>query len=104
MTLLDIIEQFRAEPWKPFSPVCNCIGKSFRFRHRCHQYGFASKVVIALVAMDNNKFRFMPRILVGFHAWAEVDGERIELARPLDQRNTWGEYDLDIREIIAVRF
>ena len=97
-----IAEKLRQEPWHMFPGICNCLGKSFRFRHRCREINVDAKVVLALISVSNERFFFLPKKIYGFHAWAEVNGERIELARPLGNKNPWNNYDVDIKQVIRI--
>lgn len=97
---LKYAERIRREPFQMFWN--NCIIKSFKFRKYCRELGVNAKVVIALVVTSCDRFPLPPKI-VWFHTWAEVDGKRIEVARPLDEKNTANTYDIDIRPIMLIK-
>lgn len=79
----------------------NCFRKSLKFRKECRRIGISARVVFALVITPCKRLPLPPGV-VWFHAWAEVDGQRIELARPLGEKNTANTFDSDIRPIIAI--
>ncbi len=97
-----IADKLRSEPWRVLPMKYNCIGKSFRFRSACRKLGIPAKIVFAIISVDNPRFSFLPRTLIGFHAWVGLYGQRIELARPLDELNPWGCYDIDLKRLFAV--
>ena len=97
-----IAEELRQEPWHMFPGVCNCLGKTFRFRRKCREMNVDIKVVLAFVSITNKRFSFLPRKLYGFHSWAEIDCKRIELARPLDSKNPWDTYDINIKQVVRI--
>ena len=90
---LAIAVQLRRQPYRLFSH--NCLVKSFKFKERCLGIGIETRVVISICLIAG---WHLPTI----HAWAEVKGERIELARPLDQVNPWGVCDLDLKPVAAI--
>ena len=97
----DIVEKIRREPWRTFPMRSNCLGKSLKFREECRRIGIRARIVFALGLARNDWIPFLPSVLL-FHAWAEIDGQRIELARPLDERNTWNTLDIDIKPVFAI--
>lgn len=97
-----VADRLRSEPWKFLPMRYNCVGKTLRFRSACRKLGTHTKAVFAVVAVDNMRFPFLPRTLIGFHVWAEVDSQRIELARPFDEPSPWGCYDIDMRRVFAL--
>lgn len=94
-----IAERLRKEPFHILRN--NCLIKSLRFRKECREIGVGARVVFALVLFPCARFPLPPWVM-WFHAWAEINGRRIELARPLDERNTAYTFDVDIRPIIRV--
>lgn len=94
-----IAERLRGEPFHML--MNNCILKSIRFRRMCQAIGVSARVVFALVIVRNKRYPLVPYV-VWFHGWAEVDGQRVELARPLDDENSCGVLDSEIRPIVGV--
>lgn len=94
-----IVIKIRREPFRMFGN--NCLRKSLKFRRLCRGIGINVRVVFALVITPCKRFPLPPRIL-WFHTWAEIDGQRIELARPLNERNTANTYDIDLKPIVAI--
>lgn len=97
----ELAEKLRREPWRTFPMRSNCLGKSLRFREECHKIGIKARVIFSLGITRNDRIPFLPSMLL-FHAWAEIDGRRIELARPLNEENFWNTFDTDIRPVIAI--
>jgi len=98
---LEIAEELRQEPRRIFPMRSNCLGKSLRFRRECRKIGIRAKVVFSLGIIRNDRAPFIPSVLMP-HAWAEIDGQRIEVARPLDEKNTWNTLDINIKPVIAI--
>lgn len=94
-----IAERLRREPFQMFWN--NCLRKSFKFKRDCDRIGVSARVVLALVLVPCKWGLPLPYI-VWFHAWAEVNGQRIELARPLSEKNTAGTLDSDIRPVVGI--
>jgi len=94
-----IAERLRKEPFHMLRN--NCLLKSLRFRKECRKIGVGVRIVFALVLTPCARSPLPPWV-VWFHAWAEIKGQRIELARPLDERNAANSFDIDIRPIIGV--
>ncbi len=95
----QIAEKIRREPYHALTN--NCVHKSLRFRDECRRIGIRAKIVLALVITPCKRF-LLPPYIVWFHAWAEVDGQRIELARLLDERSPFNTYDIDVKPVVAV--
>ncbi len=96
-----IAEELRKEPWRIFPMRNNCFGKSLRLRKECRRIGIGAKVVFSLGIIRNDRVPFISSVLMP-HTWAEIDGQRIELARPLDGKNTWNTLDINIKPVIAI--
>lgn len=102
MTKVDeIAEKLRQEPFHVFPMRYNCIGKSFRFKEECRKAGIDARVVICLGIVEMRRFGCSIKLPWG-HEWGEVGNERIEVARPLDQRSPWGTFDIDFKPVIAI--
>lgn len=94
-----IAEKLRREPFQMFGN--NCLRKSLKFRRECRGIGVSVRIVLSLCLTPCKRFPLPPKV-VWVHAWAEIDGQRIELARPLGERNTVNTFDIDIKPIIAI--
>ena len=79
----------------------NCLLKSFRFKGQCARRGIKARVVISFGYTRVRRGRFNLTIPI-IHAWAEVAGSRIEVARPLDEPSVWGTFDSEVRPVFAV--
>ncbi len=101
MKVEEIAERLRKEPFHMFGN--NCLQRSLKFREECLKVGVSVRVVLALVLTPCKRF-LLPPYIIWFHAWAEIDGRRIELARPLNERNTANTKDIELKPIIAIWF
>jgi len=94
----EIADSIRAEPFHSIRN--NCLIKSFRFKRLCAQCGIEARVVISFGYTRGN--RYIRLIIPIVHAWGEVNGRRIELARPLDEPSLWGTLDSEIKPLCAI--
>lgn len=98
MVVDEIAETIRRVPFHAVTN--NCLIKSFRFKRECGRKGIKARVVISFgFARVDRRIRLAVPI---FHAWAEVDGRRIEVARPMDEASLWGTLDSEIKPVMAV--
>ena len=102
MTKVDeIAEKLRQEPYHIFPVRYNCIGKSVRFKKECLRAWIRARVLICFGIVKTR--RFGPLIIIPMiHGWGEVEGRRIEVARPLDEKSPWGTFDIDLEPMVAV--
>lgn len=96
--LEEIADSIRAEPFHILTN--NCLIKSFRFKRECALRGIKAKVVISFGY--TRVTRFIKLIIPIIHAWAEVEGKRMEVARPLDEPGPWGTLDSEVKPLVAV--
>ncbi len=96
-----ITETIRKEPFQMFWN--NCIIKSIKFRKRCRALNYEVTIAFAFVITTCDRWCLPPKI-PWFHSWPEIYGQRIEIARPLDEKNTANTYDIDIKPVLTVRF
>jgi len=96
-----IAEKFRQEPFHVLPMRYTCVGKSFRFKEECRRAGVEARVVICLGGVKTRRFGFLLKVPM-IHGWGEVDSERIEVARPLDEKSPWGTFDIDLKPVIAI--
>ena len=81
----------------------NCIIKALKYKKLCRAVGLDVTIAFAFVVTICDKWWLPPKVF-WFHAWPEIYGERIEIARPLDEKNTANTYDIDIKPILTIRF
>jgi hypothetical protein len=94
----EVADSIRREPFHSLRN--NCLVKSFRFKRECARRGIEARVVISL-----GYTRVMRRIRLTIpiiHAWGEVEGRRIEVARPLDEPSVWGTLDSEVKPLVAI--
>jgi len=96
-----IAEKLRHEPYHVFPMRYNCVGKSFRFKRGCLKVGIVARVVICFGIITTKRFGVLLKIPM-IHGWGEVNHERIEVARPLDEKSPWGTFDIDLKPIVAI--
>ena len=93
-----VADSIRVEPFH--SLWNNCLVKSFRFKRECARRGIEARVVISF-----GYTRFIRRVRLTIpiiHAWGEVEGRRIEVARPLDEPSVWGTLDSEVKPLVAI--
>lgn len=95
-----LAKKLRREPFHMLGN--NCFRKSLKFRTECRKIGINARIVFALVLTPCRRSHFPPWA-VWFHTWAEIGGRRIELARPLDERNSVNTFDIEIKPLAAIR-
>lgn len=94
-----IAEKLRQVPFHTITN--NCLRKSFRFKRECKRIGTDARVVITIGIVRIERFGLSLKLLFG-HAWVEVNGQRIEVARPLNQKSPWGTFDIDFKPLIGI--
>lgn len=95
----QIAEQLRQEPWDKFSN--NCFHKSLRFRKQCLDSGIEARAVFCFGIVREKWFGHQglyPKI----HAWGDIGGRRIEVARPIGALGLYGSDARDIKPVIAI--
>lgn len=103
-TVDSIAERLRQEPYHLLGfRRSNCIAKSFRFRRACRDIGVDARVVISIGSTQAKPLGFWMKMFT-IHAWGEVDGRRIETAKPLGKVGIWGDVDINIKPVIAMCF
>jgi len=93
-------ERLRQEPFNIITN--NCLIKSLRFKRECKRIGIDAYVVIAVGIVGLERFNLSLKLLF-VHGWAEINGQRIEVARPLNQKSPWGTFDIDFRPLARIR-
>lgn len=101
MQIERIAERLRQEPYRLLSN--DCLIKSVRFARESRRQGIDAKVVLCL-GLASARMPLLARrfTLPVLHAWGEVEGERIEVSRPLGSHGILGIVPTDIRPIITV--
>lgn len=98
----EIAERLRREPYRLLSN--DCLIKSVRLVRKCKKLGFDAKVVLYLGLASAKMPLLARRVTIPvIHAWGEVEGERIEVSRPLGSQGMLGVVPVDIRPIVTVR-
>lgn len=95
-----LAEKLRQEPYHLFRN--DCIIKSFRLKRQLKAMGIPAKVCICLGTSPGKWFGSWMTLPI-IHAWAEVEGRRIETSRPLGSSGIWGIVPMKVRPVIAVR-
>ena len=94
----EVADSIRREPFH--SLWNNCLIKSLRFKRECARRGIEARVVVSFGC--TRVIRYIRLRIPIIHAWGEVDGCRIELARPLDEPGVWGTLDSEIKPLVAI--
>lgn len=95
----QVAEELRQEPWELFRN--NCFHKSFRFRRQCRDLGIEARAVLCIGIVGEEWFGYQV-LAPKLHAWGEVEGRRIEVARPLGDVGMFGADPRDIKPVIAI--
>jgi hypothetical protein len=99
----EIAESLRQEPYRMLGN--DCLVKAVRFARACKRAGIDARVTVCLGVASARVPRTSRRLaLPALHAWGEVDGERIEVSRPLGSEGTLGVVPMHIRPVFRVRF
>jgi len=102
MTKIDeIAEKLRQESFHTITN--NCLIKSFRFKRECKRIGVDAQVVITVGIVRLERFNLSLKLPFA-HGWVEINGERIEVARPLNKKSPWGTFDIDFKPLVRIRF
>jgi len=100
--VVEIAERLRREPFRLLDfRHGNCIAKSRRFKRECRRIGVAARIVLCFGVMRSRPLG-LPMTLFTIHAWGEVDGQRIEVAVPLDEPDFMGTVHREIKPIIGI--
>jgi len=95
----EMAERFRHEPYHLL--FNNCINKSVGFVKECKKVGIDAKFVLCLglvpVRLPNLSGQFDIPVP---HAWALVNGERIELSHPLGYEGILGIAPAKVRPVV----
>ncbi len=98
-----IKERLRQEPYHLL--FNNCLIKSIRFAKECKKLGIDAEVVFCLGLVQARSPRSgKPFDIAMLHAWAEINGERIELSHPLGYRGVLGIMPEKVRPLVKLRF
>jgi hypothetical protein len=98
----EIAERLRQEPYRLV--INDCLTKSIRFRRECRKLGIDARLVFCAGLVPARMPLLQRRITVFvLHAWGEVDGERMEVSRPLGAEGILGIRPVEIRPILAVK-
>ena len=98
----EIAERLRHEPYRLF--LNDCLVKSIRFTRECKRVGINAKIVLCLGSVSARMPLLSRRLTVlTLHVWGEVEGERIEVSRPLGAHGILDVIPKDIKPILRVR-
>lgn len=96
----QIAEPLRQEPYHLLWN--DCLTKSVRFRRACRRRGIAARVVVCVGLVRARLWRWNLTVPV-IHGWGEVEGERVEVSRPLGAAGAFGIVPGDIRPVLSFR-
>ena len=99
----EIAERFRHEPYHLL--FNNCINKSVKFVRECKKVDIDAKFVFCFGLVPAR----LPSLNRSFdipvpHAWAQVNGERIELSHPLGYEGILGIIPAKVRPVLRFTF
>ena len=98
----EIAERLRHEPYRLF--LNDCLVKSIRFVRESKRAGIDARIVFCLGSVSARMPLLSRRLTVPtLHAWGEVEGERIEVSRPLGAHGMLDVIPKDIRPMLKVR-
>lgn len=97
-----IAERLRHEPYHLLTN--DCFIKARKLKRESQALGIPVRIVACIGLVRAHVFRLWWLTIPVIHGWAEVEGRRIEVSRPLGTSGTWGIISANIRPVIAVRF
>lgn len=98
----EIAERLRHEPYRLF--FNDCLVKSVRFTRECKRAGIDAKIVCCVGLVSARMPLLSRRFTVPvIHVWGEVEGERMEVSRPLGSQGILGIIPIGIKPIVRVR-
>ena len=102
-TIEEIAERLRQEPYHLL--FNNCLIKSIRFAKECKRLEIDAEVVFCF-GLVPARFSSSGRLfnIPFLHAWAEINGERIELSQPLGYEGVLGIMPEKVRPLVKLRF
>jgi hypothetical protein len=100
----EIAQKLREEPYHLFRN--DCFSKSIRFCRECQRRGITSKLVWCLLGLAKTTFPAVGKVAIPIstHFWGEVEGERLETARPLGDKGFLGVVGSEIRPLLTIKF
>lgn len=96
----ELAEKLRHEPLNLFTN--NCLTKSIRLERECQALGIPARLVVCVGYARTNKWFNRWLIVPAIHAWCDVEGERVETARPVNEIGLLGVPPGDIKPVIAI--
>lgn len=97
----EIAEKIRQEPYHLLKN--DCIIKSARLKRECQALGIPAGVVVCIGRGRAKLFGRWLTIPV-LHAWAKVEGKRVETSRPIGTSGLWSIIPVHIKPIVAIWF
>jgi hypothetical protein len=98
----EIAERLRKEPYSFLTN--DCLIKSLKLKKECKPLGISARIVACIGLVRAQVFRLWWMTIPVIHGWAEVEGKRIEVSRPVGASGVWGIVPVDIRPVIKIRF
>lgn len=96
----ELAEKIRHEPLDLFN---NCLTKSIRLKRECRALGIPARLVVCIGYVRTKKWFNRWLIVPVIHSWCDVEGVRVETARPVNEIGIFGVPSGDIKPVIAIR-
>jgi len=96
----EVAERLRQEPYRLLTN--DCVIKAQRLKKECKRLGIPTRTVLCLGLGEARLFGRWVTIPV-IHGWAEIEGKRVEVSRPLGSSGVWGIVPVKIRSVITIR-
>jgi hypothetical protein len=98
----EMAERLRKEPYRFLTN--DCLIKSAKLKKECKPLGISARIVTCIGLVRAQVFRLWWMTIPVVHGWAEVEGKRIEVSRPVGVTGMWGIIPADIKPVIKIRF
>ena len=99
----EIARQLREEPYHLLHS--NCFLKGIRFCRECQRRGIKSKLVFCILGVGKNSFPAVGEITRPsvIHFWGEVEGQRLEISRPIGNRGFLGIVPAEMKPLLTIK-
>jgi hypothetical protein len=98
----EMAERLRKEPYSFLTN--DCLIKSAKLKKECVPLGIPVRIVACIGLARAQVFRLWWMTIPVVHGWAEVEGKRIEVSRPVGVSGVWGIIPANIKPVIKIRF
>ena len=98
----EMAERLRKEPYRFLTN--DCLIKSAKLKKECKPLGIPVRIVACIGLVRAQVFRLWWMTIPVVHGWAEVEGKRVEVSRPIGVSGMWGIIPANIKPVIKVRF